>query len=312
MHRRNIGIGERRRRRLTGEMTGPTIAAMTMEIVPLSPTMGAEIRGVDLSRPLDPAVASALRAAWLDHVLLVFRGQTLDDDALRRSADWLGEAADISMPVDRRGDEDTSIALISNIRDETGVPTGALGDGDMWFHHDNSYTEAPDKATWLYAVELPSRGGNTLFGNCYRAYEALPERLRRSLAGRKVLQVYDYTLKERPDIADLDGVPQFWQPAVIVHPLTRKRALYVDRLMTAAVGGYDRAASESLIEEVCEYIEQVDYEHVWRRGDYVIWDNRCSVHARSDFPARERRLLKRGKVAGEPLLADIPTPAGAH
>ncbi len=293
-------------------MAGPSIAAVTLEIVPLSPTMGAEIRGVDLSRPLDAAAASALREAWLQHVLLVFRGQELDDGALRRSADWLGDPAEISMPVDRRGDDDASIALISNIRDEAGAPIGALGDGDMWFHHDNSFTEAPDKATWLYAVELPGSGGNTLFGNCYRAYEALPERLRRSLSGREVLQVYDYTLKQRPDLGDLDGVPQFWQPAVIVHPVTRKRALYVDRLMTAAIGGYDRAASEALIEEICVYTERIDYEHVWRPGDYVIWDNRCSVHARTDFPALERRLLKRGKVAGEKLIPDIGLPVEPH
>ena len=293
---------------MTGKIAGPSIAAVTLEIVPLSPTMGARIRGVDLSRPLDPAVASALRGAWLEHVLLVFRGQELDDDALRRSADWLGDPAEISMPVERRGDDDASIALISNIRDEAGAPIGALGDGDMWFHHDNSYTEAPDKATWLYAVELPGSGGNTLFGNCYRAYEALPERLRRSLSGREVLQVYDYTLKQRPDIGDLDGVPQFWQPAVIVHPVTRKKALYVDRLMTAAIGGYERAASEALIEEICVYTERIDYEHAWRPGDYVIWDNRCSVHARTDFPAHERRLLKRGKVAGEKLIPDTGRP----
>ena len=293
-------------------MAGPSIAAVTLEIVPLSPTMGAEIRGVDLSRPLDAAAASALREAWLEHVLLVFRGQELDDGALRRSADWLGDPAEISMPVDRRGDDDASIALISNIRDEAGAPIGALGDGDMWFHHDNSYTEAPDKATWLYAVELPGRGGNTLFGNCYRAYEALPERLRRSLSGREVLQVYDYTLKQRPDLGDLDGVPQCWQPAVVVHPVTRKKALYVDRLMTAAIGGYDRAASEALIEEICVYTERIDYEHGWRPGDYVIWDNRCSVHARTDFPALERRLLKRGKVAGEKLIPDTGLPVEPH
>ena len=293
-------------------MAGPSIAAVTLQIVPLSPTMGAEIRGVDLSRPLDAAAASALREAWLEHVLLVFRGQELDDRALRRSADWLGDPAEISMPVDRRGDDDASIALISNIRDEAGAPIGALGDGDMWFHHDNSYTEAPDKATWLYAVELPGSGGNTLFGNCYRAYEALPERLRRSLSGREVLQVYDYTLKQRPDLGGLDGVPQFWQPAVVVHPVTGKKALYVDRLMTAAIGGYDRAASEALIEEICVYTERVDYEHAWRPGDYVIWDNRCSVHARTDFPALERRLLKRGKVAGEKLIPDSGSPPGPH
>ena len=131
---------------------------MTLEVVPLSRTMGAEIRGVDLSRPVEPEVASALREAWLDRSVLVFRGQTLDDDALRRSADWLGEAAEISMPADRRGDDDASIALISNIRDAAGAPIGALGDGDMWFHHDNSFTEAPDKATWLFRRRVALQG----------------------------------------------------------------------------------------------------------------------------------------------------------
>ena len=99
---------------------------------------------------------------------------------------------------------------------------------------------------------------------------------------------------------------------MIVHPSTRKRALYVDRLMTAAISGYDRTASEALIEEICAYVERVDYEHVWQRGDYVIWDNRCSVHARTDFPAHERRLLKRGKVAGEPLIPDTGSSSRAY
>ena len=289
--------------RLTPDSGAPIIAAMTIDLVKLSPSFGVEVRGLDLSRPLEPATAEGLYTAWLDHVVLVFRDQVLDDAALKRSADWLGKRAEISMPVARRGDDDVSIALISNIRDETGQPIGALGDGDMWFHHDNSYTAAPDKATWLYAVELPGSGGNTLFGNCYRAYDALPERLRRALAGREILQVYDYTIKERPDIARLDGIPHHWQPAVIVHPVTGRKALYVDRLMTAAINGYDRDTSEALIAEICVYNEHADYEHAWRLGDYVIWDNRCSVHARTDFPAGDRRLLKRGKVAGDPLIA---------
>ena len=276
---------------------------MTIEFIPLSATMGVEVRGLDLAQPMDARTSSALHTAWLDHILLVFRGQMLDDPALKRSAAWLGAPAEISMPVDRRGDDDVAIALISNVRDEAGQPIGALGDGDMWFHHDNSFTEAPDKATWLYAVELPSTGGNTLFGNCYRAYQALPDHLRRAIAGREVLQVYDFTVRERPNLDDLSDVPHFWQPAVIVHPVTGRESLYVDRLMTAAISGYDRSASDALIEEVCVYNEHADYEHVWQPGDYVIWDNRCSVHARTEFPAHERRLLKRGKVAGEALIA---------
>jgi taurine dioxygenase len=280
---------------------------MTVEIFPLGGTIGAEIRGVDLSRPLDPESADMLRKAWLRFALLVFRDQTMTDDRLRRSADWLGAASEITMPTDRRGDDDIAIALVSNILDENGRPIGALGDGDMWFHHDNSFTPEPDLATWLYAVELPSRGGDTLFGDCAAAWDDLPPDLRNRVLGRKTLQVYDYTIREKPDLNRLDGVPHCWQPAVVEHPETGRRALYVDRLMSAALdsGGDERPAEDgpALLEELFPYVERTDYRHEWRLGDYVIWDNRSTVHARTDFPADERRLLKRGKVAGAAMVA---------
>lgn len=270
---------------------------------PLSPTIGAEVLGIDLSRPLDGETSNLLLAAWHEHVLLLFRDQVLTDDALKRSAAWIGAMGDVTMPVSRRGDEDLQISLVSNILDTGGRPIGALGDGEMWFHHDNSFVADPDQATFLYAVELPSSGGNTLFASCYRAYDQLPNRLRRAIAGRRVLQVYDYSVRGRPDISNLDTIRHYWQPAVVRHPVTGRRALYVDRLMTAAIEGYPKDEGDALLNALFPYVEQADYEHVWRLGDYVVWDNRCSVHARTDFPATERRLLKRGKVAGGPLLA---------
>jgi taurine dioxygenase len=276
---------------------------MMIDIIPLTDSMGAEVRGVDLSQAITPDVGSLLQDAWHEHVLLLFRDQTLSDNDLKASTGWLGAMSEITMPTDRRGDDDLSIALVSNILDEAGQPIGALGDGEMWFHHDNSFTPAPDKATFLYAVELPSQGGNTLFGNCYRAYEALPDTLRQQISGRRVLQVYDYTVREKPELSDLGNVPHCWQPAVVQHPVTGRCALYVDRLMSAAIEGLPADESDALLDQLFPHMEHADYEHVWRLGDYVIWDNRCSVHARTDFPANERRLLKRGKVTGEPLIA---------
>jgi len=278
---------------------------MKPEFRPLSATIGAEVLGVDLSRPLDAGTARLLLDAWHEHVLLLFRSQNLMDEALKRSAAWVGTMGEITMPVNRRGDDDSRISLVSNIRDAAGRAIGALGDGDMWFHHDNSFVADPDQATFLYAVELPSRGGNTLFANCYRAFDELPARLRRAIAGRRVLQVYDYSVRGRPDLSKLDAVKHCWQPAVVRHPVTGRKALFVDRLMTATIEGYRKQESDAVLEELFAYIERVDYEHVWQLGDYVIWDNRCSVHARTDFPATERRLLKRGKIAGGPLLAAL-------
>ncbi|MEE2655277.1 MAG: TauD/TfdA family dioxygenase [Pseudomonadota bacterium] len=275
---------------------------MAVEVIPFSETMAAQICGVDLARPLGAAESKILLDAWHQHVVLVFRDQIMDDLQLKGSASWLGETSKISMPRERRGDEDTEIQKVSNILDDSGMPIGALGDGEMWFHHDNSFTEAPDKATWLYAVELPSAGGNTLFGNCYEAYEALPDKLKKLVSGRRVLQVYDYTVRTKPRLTGLDETPHFWQPAVVRHPATGRKALYVDRLMTAAIDGCTQIESDQLLAELFPYIERVDYEHEWQLGDYVVWDNRCSVHARREFPVNQRRLLKRGKVEGNSLI----------
>ena len=278
---------------------------MTLKIIPFDGPIGAEVRGVDLAQLMNDETVQALIAAWHKHVLLLFRNQHLTDEQLKKSANWLGETSEISMPVDRRGDDDSQIQLVSNILSDDGAPIGAFGDGEMWFHHDNSFTKAPDKATWLYAVELPSGGGNTLFGSCYEAYKALPNHLLEKISGRRVLQVYDYTVREKPRVKDLKGIPHQWQPAVVKHPETERKALYLDRLMTAAIDGYDESESAELLSKLFPYVERADYEHEWQLGDYIIWDNRCSVHARREFPQHERRLLKRGKVSGEPLVSSM-------
>ena len=193
--------------------------------------------------------------------------------------------------------------MISNIRDEKGEPIGDLGDSDLFFHHDNAFTDDPDKATYLWAVELPTSGGNTHFSNCYCAYDSLPGHLRQAIAGRKMLQVYDYNVNERPSKDRLSEMLQAWHPSVIVHPVSGRKALYFNRLMTAAIEGYDEAESDALLEELFPYVERVDYTLEWRLGDYIIFDNLCQAHARTEFPADQRRLLKRGKVTGAPTIA---------
>ena len=276
---------------------------MAVKIIPLSDKIGAEIRGIDLSQPVDTSTTDLLVKAFHKYILLLFREQNFPDEkSLIESADWLGNKADITMPGNKFGEDGTSIHLISNIRDKNGAAIGDLGDSDLWYHHDNSFTEAPDKATYLYAVELPREGGNTLFSNCYCAYDDLPNHLRKAIAGKRVLQVYDYGVCERPSKDNLKKTPHYWQPAIVVHPVTGKKALYFDRLMTAAIEGYDEPKNEQLLEELFPYVERIDYELSWRVGDYIIFDNRCSAHARREFPETERRLLQRGKVLGEPMI----------
>jgi taurine dioxygenase len=192
--------------------------------------------------------------------------------------------------------------LVTNIVND-GKPIGAFGDGEMWFHHDTSYYPEPHRATLLYAMTLPSHGGNTCFSNMYRAYDAIPQRLRDRLEGRRVLQLHDYKRRERIELAtaDLSQIRHHEQPIFITHPATGRKALYVSRLMSARIEGLSADESEDVLEQLFTISEHPDivFEHSWRLGDLVIWDNWCSIHARQDFPRDQPRLLRRLTIEGQ-------------
>ena len=124
------------------------------------------------------------------------------------------------------------IAYVSNIRDANGEPTGVIPDGEMWFHHDTCYTDAPDKFTMLCALAVPKTGGNTMWCNMYQAWETMPEDLKQTIRGKKALSVYDYATIEKPDLDNLENIEKAWQPCVVTHPQTGREALFVNRLMT--------------------------------------------------------------------------------
>ena len=285
------------------------MSATTFEIAPLSPALGAEVTGLDLRKPLDDETVAALRQAWLDHIVLIFPNQPLTQDQQLAVAGYFGTVGTRATPRERRheqNDYDGAVMLVSNVRDEAGQPIGSLPDGEMWFHHDMSYRPEPHKATLLNAVELPSTGGNTKFANMYAAYDNIPAALKRKLAGRRVLQIYDFAMTEKVDIdGGLEKYQHQWQPVFITNPDTGRTALYVSRLISAQIEGLGRVESDAVLEELFAIAEDpaIGYEHVWRPGDLAMWDNRCSIHARTDFPASERRLLRRCTVEGGPLIA---------
>ena len=289
---------------------------MPISIHPLSPAIGAEVRGVDISQPLAPTELAAIRQAWIDHCVLLFRDQSLDANQQRafvRNFGELGgrkarlEPQQYRKPDDAAGpDYNADAMLVSNIRKD-GKPIGVLPDGEMWFHHDMCYSPQPNRASFLYALEVPSRGGDTMFANMYEAYERMPRRLKDSIEGRTVLQAFDEYQDRRIDLNQrpLSQVPHCFQPIVVRHPDTGRRAIYVNRLMSHRIEGLSDAQSEALLEELLTYTEDpaIRYQHVWRPGDLLMWDNLCSTHARTDFPREERRLMRRFTLAGAPVIA---------
>ena len=282
----------------------------SIEITPLSSACGAEISGVDLSRPLPTETVRAIRDAWNTYIVLVFRGQTVSQDDQLRFASYFGELGErkraktqLAKKIEGTQQTNKNILLVTNIK-ENGVAIGAFGEGEFWFHIDGGYTERPYRYTFLYAIELPSSGGNTMFSNMYKAYDAIPESLKRRLAGRKAIHVHEYNRAKQANHAQgFDHLPHFKHPVFITHPETGRKTLFVDRLMTVGIDGIDAHESNVIMQELYDIGERAEfiYEHEWQLGDFLMWDNRCSIHARRDFPKEERRLLRRCTVEGDLL-----------
>jgi taurine dioxygenase len=252
----------------------------------------------------------AIKDAWNKHLVLVFRGQKLSQDEQLRFASYFGDLGSRKKapePLRARAEgvqqDHEKVLLVTNIK-ENGRPIGAFGDGEFWFHIDSGYAQRPYKYTFLYALELPSRGGNTKFSNMYRAYEAVPAALKEKLKGKKALHIHEYNRAKQANASgDISGIPHYWHPVFVTHPDTGRKTLFVDRLMTTRIEGVGQAESEAILDQLYDIGERSEYiyEHVWQLGDFVMWDNRCTIHARTDFPKEERRLLRRCTVEGEPL-----------
>ncbi len=276
-------------------------AAQKINVVPLSPALGADIVGVDLRAPIDDATAHVIRQAWKDHLVIRLRGQELSEDDQVRFGETFGPLNRSAKKRAHHNAANPAIMLISNIR-ENGQLIGALPDGEMQFHTDQSHQETPCSGTMLYALEVPRVGGDTLFANCYTAYEMLPDAIKQRLAGTRALHAYDYdTASTRRGTVLKEGVPHAVHPVVRTHPETGRKALYVNRLMTLRIEDIDPQESEDLLQMLFDHIERNDFVwgQQWKPGDVVLWDNRCTVHARTDFSAAERRLMRRVTILGE-------------
>ena len=283
-----------------------------IKITPLSAACGAEITGVDLTQELSAPTVAAIRQAWHDHIVLVFRGQEVTEEQQLRFASYFGSLGRRKEAMFReelqsrnQGTKQVNpnILLVSNIK-EKGEPIGAFGEGEMWFHIDSGYAEKPYNYTFLYALELPSTGGNTQFSNMYKAYDALPADLKIRLAGKKALHIHEYERSAKVELRDdLSKSAHFFHPVFSTHAETGRKSLVVDRLMTARLEGLPTEENESLLEQLYEIGERPEfiYEHKWQLGDFVMWDNRCAIHARTWFPPEERRLLRRCAIEGAPI-----------
>jgi taurine dioxygenase len=277
-----------------------------MTICPTGEALGAEIGRVDL-RDIDDAEFAAIHSAWLDHLVLLFRGQQLTDEnfvAFSRRFGDLDQA-----PVQETGrrfvEGHPELYVVSNVV-ENGVPIGSLGAGEAAWHTDMSYLEDPPKASMLYAREIPPGGGDTWFCNMYSAYESLPAPLRQRIQGLRIKHdgTYNSGGYVRQGVTAVDNPvtsPGAYHPLVCTHPETGRPALYLGRRRNAYIAGLPLAESESLLDDLWSFAarDRFAWRHEWQVGDVVLWDNRCTMHRRDAFDPASRRVLYRTQIKSE-------------
>jgi taurine dioxygenase len=283
-----------------------TAPARPISVTPTGSALGAEVRGVDL-REVDRRAFAAIHRAWLDHLVLLFRGQNLSDDELVAFSRRLGDL-DLA-PIQENGrrfvEGHPEIYVVSNVV-ENGIAIGSLGAGDLLWHTDMSYQEDPPKASMLYAIEVPPGGGDTGFVNMYHAYETLPSELRARLTalGVKHDGTYNSGGYLRAGVTPTDDprrAPGTVHPLVCTHPETGRKCLYLGRRRNAYIEGLPLVQSEALLDELWAYAtrDELTWYNAWRVGDLVLWDNRCTMHRRDPFDADARRVMHRTQIKGE-------------
>jgi taurine dioxygenase len=284
---------------------------MAITVRKLAPALGAEVSGLDLRKPIDAGIFSEVRAAWHEHLVLRFRGQRLTDPELLAFSRLFGE-------LDPPGpnpygkpflSEFPEINVISNVK-EAGVPIGGLGDGEAIWHCDMTYVPTPPRAAALHALEVPPAGGDTFWSNQYLAFETLPDDLRDAIDGRTAVHDATYNSagmmrKGMKEVTDPREAPGARHPLVIIHPETRRKALFLGRRRNSYIVGYDLAESEALLDRLWAHATQPEFtfRQVWQRDDLILWDNRCTLHRRDAFDPTARRIMHRTQIKGPAIEA---------
>jgi taurine dioxygenase len=276
-------------------------------VTPTGAALGAEVRGIDLRR-IGDAEFDAVHRAWLEHSVLLVRGQELTPDDLIAFGRRFG-GLDLA-PIQENGrrfvEGKPELYIVSNVLGPDGQPIGSLGAGEAVWHTDMSYLPRPPKASMLYALEIPPSGGDTHFASMYAAHDALPPTLRARVRGLMVKHdgTYNSGGYLRAGVTPTDDprtAPGHMHPLVCRHPETGRSMLYLGRRRMAYVDGLGLEESEALLDELWSHATrpEICWTNRWRVGDLVLWDNRCTMHRRDPFDPGTRRVMHRTQVKGE-------------
>ena len=272
----------------------------------LSPHTGVEVTGIDLNQPIDDGLREALNRAFVDHSVLVVRGQTFTPDQMLAAVRLFGEVfvqhnTRFALP---------ECPLIHYISNQDKFPDGRRYIPGEGYHTDHSNDRMPPKATVLHAVQLPHAGGDTQYVNMHAAYEGLSDAMRRRIDNLRAVHVYQsrHSTRKLMGLTEnaRDRVPDaVVHPLVRTHPETGRRAIYINPIRIDDIEGMEEAEAQELLTQLLAHATQPQYEyrHKWQLGDLVMWENRCLLHkANGDYDMDQMRYLYRVMLKGDAPL----------
>ncbi len=282
-----------------------------MRIIPIGEMIAADIQDANLSQPLDDVSIAAITKAWNENLVLRFRNQHLSDADLIRFSSYFGE-------LDPPGPnpygvtflpEFPEINVISNVKDDTGVPIGNLGDGEAVWHADMTYIDNPPEAGILYALEVPVGQGDTYFANMVAAYNDLPSDLRVAIEGKTLIHDAAHNSagmlrKGYEEITDVKLTPGARHPLAYEDQHGRV-SLFLGRRPHAYIVGMEESDSDSLLDALWAHATRPKYSwhNEWQKGDLVMWQNRMVMHRRDAFDPSTRRVMHRTQLKGKSPIA---------
>jgi taurine dioxygenase len=284
----------------------------SIEVRPVAGSLGAEVHGVDLARPLRNSTADELRRAFVEHLVLFFRDQNLTPEQHLAFSRLFGSLSRV--PYVKHMDEHPDIIAVLKEADERNISTF----GNAW-HSDFSFLEEPPMGSVLYAREVPSHGGDTLWANMYEAYEALSDGMKRMLDPLRAMHSgRPYGVARPPkdmrtsrsieiERHNREADREVAQPVVVVHPSSRRKALFVNAIYTVRFENMTEAESRPLLDFLFQHCTRPEFtcRFRWKTGSLAIWDNRCTLHyAVNDYDG-QRRLMHRTTIAGEPPVGAL-------
>ncbi len=284
---------------------------MPFTVRPLGETGAAEVLGLDASLPAAAADVRALKDVFAQYPILAFRDQYLTPHAQSVFSRNFGELED-QVISEHVHPDDPYVLILSNEMRPDGSAVGVVDAGDF-LHSDSSHRPEPAMATLLYAVQNPVHGGDTEYRNMYLVYDALPEELKRRIAGREGIHHASKVINRRVAVsAGRPGAKEFYeqqaekpgiaQPLVRTHPVTGRPALYVSPRFTIGIAGIEHVEADALLDELFTYVNdrRFGYTHTWRDNDLVMWDNRCLTHrATGGYVLPDIRRMHRTVICGD-------------